>query len=93
MGQKYPEVGKIIRDYRLAQDYSASRFAASCGRTTKWTYNLEATGRGYERTWSVIGKEHPELKRLIQAAIGRFPPQEYARIHDKIQAGRSKLLV
>ena len=92
MGKDYPILGKIIHDYRVEHDYSASRFAASCGRTTKWTYNIESTGRGYERTWGVMAKEHPELRRRIIAIIGRFPPQEYTVIHNKIQAGRSKLL-
>lgn len=91
MGAKLPIVGQIVHDYRMEHDISAGAFAAACGRSTKWTYRLESTGRGYERTWCKIGKEFPGLKQAIIVAIGRFPPQEYARISKEIQASRAKV--
>lgn len=84
-------IGQIIRQYRMENDISAPRFAAACGRSPKWTFSVEATGRGYERTWVKMGKEFPDLKQAIIKAIGRFPPQEYTRLNHIIQRHRDTL--
>jgi DNA-binding XRE family transcriptional regulator len=91
MSQDLPSVGEIIRDYRMRHDISVNRFAAAIGRSRKWVYFIEKNGKGYERTWAKMGAEYPELKTAIINLIGRYPPQEYARIHNNIQAGRANL--
>lgn len=91
MNQDLPSVGEIIHDFRMRRDISVKQFAAAVGRSPKWVYSIERSGKGYERTWAKIGVEFPELKQAIIRLIGRYPPQEFARIRDNIQAGRTNL--
>lgn len=93
METKQPHIGQIIHQFRIDNDITAAGFAASCGRSRNFTTQLEKTGRGYERTWGAIGRAYPDLKQKIIQVIGRYPPQEYARICKNINEARRTIKV